>query len=223
VPYKSLHANIKDLDTKQGVVSGYFAAFNNKDSDGDIIVPGAFSETLKLNGPASKNPRIKHLLDHDRTKGIGVLTELEEDTYGLRYVSKAGSWTLGQDFLKMCEGGLITEHSIGYSVQKGQPDKNQDAYMLLELRLWEGSSLQAWGANPNTPLLGVKSDGDLVSAFQTLTKALERGTYTDDTFKLIERDYKRIGELLKAQQKPAEPDYTALAQAITKNFNATIN
>ncbi len=35
--YKSFNLEVKDVDTKQGVVTGYFSAFGNVDSDGDII------------------------------------------------------------------------------------------------------------------------------------------------------------------------------------------
>jgi len=53
----SISATIKDVDGKQGIVSGYFNSFNNVDSDGDIIRPGAFTKTIAENGPASARPR----------------------------------------------------------------------------------------------------------------------------------------------------------------------
>jgi phage head maturation protease len=64
--FKSFDYSIKgaDIDASKGIVTGYFAAFNNKDSDGDIIVKGAFAKTIKERGPQSSKPRIKHLLDH---------------------------------------------------------------------------------------------------------------------------------------------------------------
>jgi hypothetical protein len=38
-------------DGKQGIFEGYASVFNNTDSDGDIILPGAFKNTL-ANRPA---------------------------------------------------------------------------------------------------------------------------------------------------------------------------
>ena len=111
-------ASIKDMDQKQGIVTGYFNAFNNVDSDGDIIRPGAFTKTISENGPASLKPRIKHLMNHDVSQVPGVLQVLKEDATGLYYESKAGSHALGQDFLKMVDSGIITEHSIGFKTVK---------------------------------------------------------------------------------------------------------
>ena len=76
-----LSAEIMDLNVKQGIVTGYFSKFNNVDADGDIIRPGAFTKTIKENGPESSLPRIKHLLNHDPSLPLGVLTSLKEDGY----------------------------------------------------------------------------------------------------------------------------------------------
>jgi hypothetical protein len=35
----TLEAGIKDMDIKQGIVTGYFSSFNTLDSDNDIILP----------------------------------------------------------------------------------------------------------------------------------------------------------------------------------------
>ncbi|MBO0947529.1 HK97 family phage prohead protease [Fibrella forsythiae] len=201
---------LKDVDTKQGIVKGYFAAFNSKDSDGDIIVKGAFAKTIAERGPGSSNCRIRHLMDHDRTKSVCKIQTLTEDDYGLEYVSRAGKHSLGQDYLLMCEDGLITEHSIGYGTIQQNYDRAADANYLTELRLWEGSGLQGWGANPNTPFLGVKEDGvmsedDFIVVFNLLEKALRTGKYSDETFKtFIEPNYKKLGDYL-SQKRNTEP------------------
>jgi phage head maturation protease len=45
--YKSFELGFKDIDKKEGIVSGYFASFNTLDSDGDIFVQGAFTKSIK--------------------------------------------------------------------------------------------------------------------------------------------------------------------------------
>ena len=45
-----------DISEKDGIVSGYFSSFGNKDSDGDIIERGAFKKTIKERGPKSTKP-----------------------------------------------------------------------------------------------------------------------------------------------------------------------
>lgn len=197
--FKSLSLDIKDVDKKQGIVTGYFAAFDTPDSDRDIIRKGAFVRTIRENGPASAKPRIKHLLNHMPSQPLGNLTELKEDTYGLYYESKIGTHNLGQDFIKMVESELIKEHSIGYRTikrnQVGSWDKNDAAvWELVELMLYEGSSLTAWGANPNTPLTGMK--GMKADAIQERIDRLEkfcRNTdATDDTVQLLLLEVKQL-------------------------------
>ena len=154
----------KDVDGKKGIVTGYFADFDTLDSDGDVILKGAFTKTIAATGPSSAKPRIKHLLNHDPSKPLGVIMVLKEDDKGLYYESKLGTHGLGMDFIKMVESNLITEHSIGYQTKKFNQVTSWEDYRdgdirreLTELKLWEGSSLSAWGANPNTPLTGMKS------------------------------------------------------------------
>ena len=152
--YKSFELELKDVDAKKGIVSGYFSAFGMVDSDGDIMMPGAFKRSINDWGPDGKG-RIKHLLNHNPSQPLGKITSLKEDSYGLLYTSQVGTHQLGKDFIKMVESGLIGEHSIGFrTLQEQKGDMGNE---LRDVMLFEGSSLTAWGANENTPLIGMKS------------------------------------------------------------------
>jgi HK97 family phage prohead protease len=162
----SFAASIKDVDGKKGIFTGYASHFGNVDSDGDIIRKGAFAKTIKENGPKSTQPRIKHLMNHDPSQPIARIIDLKEDETGLAYESQAGTHTLGVDFIKMVESGLISEHSIGFrTLKRNQLQSYEDYnkrpdggwYEITELKLFEISSLTAWGANPLTPITGLKS------------------------------------------------------------------
>jgi hypothetical protein len=179
-------ASFKDADLKTGIVTGYFSAFGNVDSDGDIVMPGAFSKTIIDRGPDSRQPRIKHLLNHRPEQPLGKIQVLKEDATGLYYESKIGNHTAGKEFIKMVESDLITEHSIGYRVIKSEPGNK-----LTELQLWEGSSLTSWGANENTPLTGIKQKAGKSMAETLLLKhaAIERfcvsADITDETIESL--------------------------------------
>lgn len=184
----------KDVDGKKGIVTGYFADFDTLDSDGDIIKQGAFEKTIKLTGPGSVKPRIKHLLNHDPSKPLGVITLLKEDKKGLYYESKLGSHALGMDFVKMVESNLISEHSIGYQIKKFNQVTSWEDYRdgdvrreLTEIKLWEGSSLTAWGANPNTPLTGMKSleVNKLLNKAEAIEKFCRETKATDETIEML--------------------------------------
>lgn len=191
---KGFDFGFKDIDTSQGIVTGYFAHFGSIDSDGDRILPGAFKKTIAENGPEGTQ-LIKHLLDHDKTKAVGKILVLKEDQTGLYYESKAGRHTNGRDFLMMAEDGILNQHSFGYRVIKQQ--KKSDANDLTELGMFEGSSVQFLGANRNTPVLGVKSFDDLVDEFDALEKALRNGKYSDEGFLLIEEKLKSLSDIVK--------------------------
>jgi len=187
--YKGVTGGIefKDVDGKKGIVTGYFASFETKDREQDIIKKGSFIKSIQENGPKSTNPRIRHLYNHDPFKPLGVILELKEDTHGLYYESKIGSHTLGTEFLKMAESGLITEHSIGYKATKFTGRKGVNR-VISEIMLKEGSSLSIDGINPNTPLISVK--GELNTEYLTERQKMienfcRKSDATDETIEML--------------------------------------
>ena len=226
--YKSLGMEVKDVDVKEGIVSGYFSAFGMVDSDGDIMMPGAFKRSIADWGPKGKG-RIKHLLNHDPSKPLGKVMELDEDGYGLKYVSKVGTHSLGKDFLKMVESGLIAEHSIGFKTLREQ--KSGDANQIHEVMLFEGSSLTAWGANENTPLIGMKNMGtieDIQSQIKSFEKFIRDSDVTDETIDLCLIKVKQLAQALEMmssteaviatppQQKEEKVDVSSFISIINK-------
>ena len=226
--YKSFNLEVKDVDTKQGVVTGYFSAFGNVDSDGDIMMPGAFKRSIQDWGPEGKG-RIKHLLNHDPSKPLGKIQVLKEDEYGLYYESKVGKHNLGQDYIKMIESGLIAEHSIGFKTLREQ--KSGEANQIHEVMLFEGSSLTAWGANEATPLLGIKNMNNIEQIqdqIKSFEKFIRNSDVTDETIDLCMLKVKQLAELIErmsstkavdetpAQQKEEEVPVESLINIINK-------
>lgn len=235
----TLSANISDVSPKQGIVTGYFSRFNNVDSDGDIIMPKAFTKTIKENGPNSSNPRIKHLLNHNPSEPLGKILSLKEDSVGLTYESQIGTHSLGQDFIKMVESGLITEHSIGFQILKRNQIQSFEDYMknptkgwyeITEVKLYEGSSLTAWGANPLTPITSLKSEFD-VEMISKQQKAIEKfcrnSDATDETIELLLIHSKQLAQLIfdinkstLPEQKSTEPQDSLLD--VIREFNSKL-
>jgi len=210
--YKSFNLEVKDVDTKQGVVTGYFSAFGNVDSDGDIMMPGAFKRSIQDWGPEGKG-RIKHLLNHDPSKPLGKIQVLKEDEYGLYYESKVGKHNLGQDYIKMIESGLIAEHSIGFKTLREQ--KSGDANQIHEVMLFEGSSLTAWGANEATPLLGMKNMNNIEQIqdqIKSFEKFIRNSDVTDETIDLCMLKVKQLAELIERMSSTKAVDETPAQQ-----------
>lgn len=212
---ESMPLQFKDIDGRKGIVTGYFANFNSIDSDGDVIKKGAFVKSINESGPLSRKPRIKHILNHDWNQPLGVLQTLVEDEKGLYYESKLGNHALGEDFIKMVDSGLITEHSIGYRTIKynqvtpwSEWSMGKVARELTELKVYEGSSLTFLGANPNTPLIGLKSQMSpekVTKRIDLIIKSLRNGQFTDETFELLEIELKQLQQLfIDLSKKPDE-------------------
>jgi len=214
VEYKSIPVEVKDLDIKEGIVSGYWAAFSNWDDGGDMIEQGAFKKTIKERGPDAKQPRVKFLFNHDRDQILGVPQVLREDDKGLYFEAKIVPTTLGMDMLKLYEAGVITEHSIGYDAITVKYDESQvtpwgPGRILKELRLWDGSAV-TWGMNSQTPTLGVKDNtgglARLAAHVAAMDAVLRKGTVSDETCIAIEREVDSLTATITALKNAREPD-----------------
>ncbi len=199
IKIKSFKGSVKDVDTKGRTVTGYFSTWGFDaaglplpDSDGDVMMRGAFEKTLSQNGPGSAN-RIWHLFNHDTGKPIGKPSVLREDEKGLYFETTFPDTALANDILKLYETGAITEHSIGYNVIQARDEGNYQ--LLQEVRLWEGSSV-LWGANENTPTTGIKAE-EFQMKTNLLNELLHNGTLSDETFEMIEKLLKDIQAMFK--------------------------
>jgi hypothetical protein len=138
---------------------------------------------------------------------LGKILELKEDAKGLYYESQVGTHNLGRDFLKMVESGLITEHSIGFKVIK--EDKKSDANYMTELKLWEGSSLTAWGANSETPITGLKSltAEQIHDRVKSLERFCKNTDATDETIELLLLEIKQMQQfIIESTQAAKAPE-----------------
>lgn len=67
--------------TEDGTFEGYGNVFNVVDSYGDIVLPGAFAESLADHKAKGTLPKL--LWQHDEAQPIGVWNEMFEDEHGL--------------------------------------------------------------------------------------------------------------------------------------------
>ncbi len=221
--YKSNNLQLKDVDTKNGIVVGYFASFDNIDSDGDVFVKGAFSKTIKENGPSGTG-RIQHLLQHDVLTPIGKIQSIEEDAKGLRFESKMSSTTKGQDTLTLYAEGILREHSVGFqTIVQEQVEKGDQYNEIREVKLWEGSTV-TWGANSQTPFEGFKSDNpqETLSVISRLKASLRLGL-TDETLKSIEIYLTQLEQSLKSRKEHSEPSQEQLLEQFKQSFKQSFN
>lgn len=199
---KSYNDMILDIEPESRTVKACWSRIGNVDLDNDIIVAEAFTKTIKERGPKGKN-MIWSLVDHkaDMAHTLGKPKELYIEGDMLVAVTDLIETECGEDAIKLYEAGLINQHSIGFSTLKSDVNQKTGVRTITELKLYEGSAV-LWGANPETPTLGFKSEfketkESLSIRLENLIKAFRGGTFTDDTFALMEIQIKQIqAELL---------------------------
>lgn len=199
---------VQDVDMNKRTVTGYFSAFGNVDSDGDMIVRGAYAKTISEN-----KSRIAHLLQHQIDKPIGKIMELEEDDMGLRFTSVISKSTLGNDTLIQYQEGILKEHSVGFMTMKGQPkgERENSYYEIQEVKLWEGSTV-TWGANPMTPVTDIKTLAEAKEQagerITKLTNFMRHASVSDDTFRLLEFELEQLKHILTLTTEEPAPNHS---------------
>ena len=150
-------------DEPEGTFEAIVAVFGNIDSYGDMIVPGAFKDTLaKWEKSGRPIPVIYSHQWENIDAHIGEVAEAKEVEKGL-YVK--GRVDLEEDFAakvwKRMKGGRLTQFSFAYDVLEGgwvhqkEDGQDRDYFELRKLDLFEVGPCLV-GANRETELLSVK-------------------------------------------------------------------
>lgn len=165
---KSFNANVKAVGTADGLGDGQFTAlvavFGNKDHGGDVIVPGAFAESLEdWEASGDAIPAIWSHQWSDPFAHIGWSLSAAETADGLLVTAQLDleNPTALQTY-KLLKQRRVKEFSFGYDVvDGGYVTQDEDEFFeLRKLNLIEfGPTLK--GMNPETQLLGTKSDEDI--------------------------------------------------------------
>lgn len=163
---KSAPALLKSVDEETGVFEAIVSVFGNKDSYGDIVMPGAFTDTLAE--WAAKGDPVPIYWSHqmsDPDFNIGYCLELKEVEKGL--------WVKGQldlddalpgskapQVYRLMKGRRVTQFSFAYDIDEaGWVEADDDAWFeLRKLSLHEVGPTPI-GANQDTELLTVKAAG----------------------------------------------------------------
>jgi HK97 family phage prohead protease len=177
--YKAIPGQISTNES-QGIVECFVAGIGNKDSVGDICLPGCFNGSLKR-----RKPRV--VWGHNWNEPIGKVLEIYEvGPNDPRLPAKMKANGIGGLFakvqfnLKSERGreafsnvqffGEEQEWSIGYKTLDAVFDSTKQANMLKEVELYEVSPV-LHGANQLTGTISIKSDKPLKDPKGGLTAA----------------------------------------------------
>ena len=137
-----------------GTFAGYASVFGVKDSYDEIVLPGAFAETIKEWTAKGKMPPI--LWQHRSGEPIGIHTEMREDAVGLyiegRLITEVGR---AKEAHALMKAGAISGISIGFITREDSFDRVTGVRSLKRIDLWE-NSIVTFPANQAAQVTTVK-------------------------------------------------------------------
>ena len=150
----------------EGEFAAYASVFDVVDSYGDVVVKGAFANTLTA--WADSGNELPLLFGHNMSDpdfNIGHVKTAVEDDHGLLVTGVLDLENpKAAQVYRMLKGRRINQMSYAYDVIDGAAAQRDgaDVYELRELKLWE-VSIVTIGANQETEILAVKSLVDAIA------------------------------------------------------------
>jgi uncharacterized protein len=158
---KSAPFEVKAADSDTGTFEAIVSVFGNVDLIGDVVVPGAFKDSLTRWSEAGDPIPVvwSHAWD-DPMSHIGVVEAAEERDDGLYVKGRldVDDNPIAKQVHKLLKRRSVKEFSFAYDVVEGGPAErdSEKVYELRELDLIEvGPTLK--GMNPDTQLLAAKA------------------------------------------------------------------
>lgn len=203
----------KVVDDEKGIVEAYVSGIGNKDSGGDIIIPGAFNSSLQQRTP-------KGVWSHDWDKPVSKTLEIYEVPAGdprlpmkMQLAEIGGLYVktqfnlntqLGRDAYETVKFfGEESEWSIGYQVDDAEYDHDQKAMILKEISLYEYSPV-LFGMNELTSTVSIKAhkgdDGELEYEVEGLEEVEEKAVKA--ALDVIFKDKQMSADLEDYAEKP---------------------
>lgn len=112
IEYKSLEFKAEDIrrEGEHLYVKAYASTFGHEDSYNDIVVKGAFINSIS----GDNGRRVKLCYQHDIKDVRGKIIDIAEDDKGLFVEFRTSRTTKGKDLAIQIEDGELFELSIGY-------------------------------------------------------------------------------------------------------------
>lgn len=213
-----------------GGVSGFFSTYDKTpDSYGDIIEPGAFTETLKKR-EESGHP-FPLCFNHDFSAVIGAVDKVEDTEKGPYIEAHFLDTDLAKDVRKMLQSGAIYQFSFAYDVL-GWREPNEEekkagvTNVLTKVEVFEVSIVTV-PANQNAVVTDVKAgrrnrkaDEDII---RNCIKSLESLLDESGDDKPAEEDEAKSAEIAvevnEASEEPTPAENVKRAEELLAKIN----
>jgi HK97 family phage prohead protease len=184
-------AMLKSADDKEaGTISGYFSTYDRiPDCYGDVIAPGAFTETIKKR-KESGHP-FPLCWNHNLDMIIGMVDpdDIKDTEKGPLMTASFFNTPLAQEKRELVKSGVVFQFSYAYDVLEAGPTELEEgvkAYELKKLDLFE-ISIVPIPANQNAVMTDIKSgrrnskaDEDKIKQAISLLQSVLEAEESDD-------------------------------------------
>ena len=233
--YKSFELKAKEDET--GMIAGFFSTYDEEpDSYGDIIRPGAFTETIKKR--AESGHPFPLCFNHDFSQVIGAVDKIEDTEKGPYIEAHFLDTALAQDVRKMLKSGAIYQFSFAYDVLGWEePSKEQREKgiwnILTKLEVFEISVVTV-PANQNAVATEVKSvepetkqgkrnskaDKEVIKNCIESLKSLLDDDDEDNHTESEEKSAEPTIEVNEASEEPKTAENAKRAEALLEKINS---
>lgn len=208
----------------KGEFEGYASTFGGEpDSYGDIIAPGAYSDSLSRHKAKGTMPRM--FWQHNTSEPIGKWTEAVEDGKGLKV---SGRLNMGvrraAEAYELLKAGDIDGLSIGYRIEAYEVDEDEPGIWTLTRLDLKEVSVVSMGANENATVESVKAakagivrTDELIARVAAGERLTEREfeDLAKGTWRLTNSQAERAARIhLKGPGEPAAADRMAFLRAL---------
>lgn len=159
---KSFDFDVKSVDDS-GTFIGYGSVFGNVDGGNEVVVKGAFTESLVAR--AAKGRKLPILWQHRSGEPIGVYESVKEDDHGLLMSGRLliNDVQRAKEAYALLKAGAVTGMSIGYGVLDDQVDSKSRVRYLKKLQL-EETSIVTFPMNDAARIEVVKSMDNILKS-----------------------------------------------------------
>lgn len=200
-----------------GQFTAYASVFGNVDSYGDVVVKGAFAETVKMweDSPNQLPVLFGHNLS-DPDYNIGAVVDAKEDDRGLLVTAQLDLESpKAAQVYRLIKGRRVSQMSFAYDVEDStQREKDGSSVTELHrLKLYEISVVPI-GANQETEILAVKAAATVLTDGLKAGRVLSAKNETE-----LRSAYDSIGAVLSALDAPpaAQDQAKASGEGPTKD------
>lgn len=197
-----------------GTIIGYASVYGEIDSYRDVVIKGAFDNSLERRYRAKGRKAVPMLDQHNSTLPIGIwpIAAIKEDDHGLMVHGEVNMKVQrAADVHALADQGALSGLSIGYMTMDDEWDESGKVRILKEVDLWE-ISMVTFPAGDSARVTSVKSIMEMTSITDCEKKLRDAGFSRVEAAAFLAQcmDLKR--------QAPSTDDESEVVRRILKRY-----